>query len=92
MITTRSNFGLEVLNDHFFAVGGYNGVNTTWSVETYDPLMDRWSEAQATSLFRSALSCCVISGIPNMADYTVARDMIPLLDVDADKNDIVLCS
>ncbi|CAL1614217.1 unnamed protein product [Knipowitschia caucasica] len=86
MITTRSNFGLEVLNDRFYAVGGYNGVSTTWSVETYDPLVDRWSEAQATSLFRSALSCCVISGIPNMADYTVARDMIPLLDVDSDED------
>lgn len=79
MLTPRSNFGLEVIDDHLFVVGGFNGITTTYNVEYYDALADEWSEACDMGIFRSALSCCVVRRLPNMSDYTVPRDALPLL-------------
>ncbi|XP_034748721.1 kelch-like protein 10 [Etheostoma cragini] len=82
MLTPRSNFGIEVLEDQLFAVGGFNGYTTSYNVESYDATTDDWSEACDMEIFRSALSCCVVYGLPNMADYAVPRDA--LLDLHAD--------
>uniref|UniRef100_A0A8C6WRA1 Kelch like family member 10 n=1 Tax=Neogobius melanostomus TaxID=47308 RepID=A0A8C6WRA1_9GOBI len=78
MLTPRSNFGIEVVDDRIFAVGGYNGFTTTFNVESYDPLLNTWTVVCDMDVFRSALNCCVISGLPNMSDYTVSRDALPL--------------
>ncbi|CAN9499583.1 unnamed protein product [Ophioblennius macclurei] len=82
MMTKRSNFGIEILDDCIFAVGGFDGISTTQSVETFDPLQNMWCEAPCMSIPRSALSCCVVYGLPNMEDYTVNRDSLPTLDLD----------
>ncbi|XP_029299567.1 kelch-like protein 10 [Cottoperca gobio] len=82
MLTPRSNFGIEVLEDRLFVVGGFNGFTTSYNVEYYDATTDEWSEACDMEIFRSALSCCVVSGLPNMAEYTVPRDTLTLSCLD----------
>ncbi|TNN55913.1 Kelch-like protein 10 [Liparis tanakae] len=88
MLTPRSNFGIEVLDDRLFVVGGYNGNSTSYNVESYDATANMWTEACDMDIFRSALSCCVVSGLPNMADYTIPRDALPFLtgDVNLDEH------
>lgn len=76
MLTPRSNFGIEVVDDRIFAVGGFNGFTPTYNVESYDHVVNQWTEACGMNIFRSALSCCVISGVPNMAEYTISREAL----------------
>ncbi|XP_014189885.2 kelch-like protein 10 [Haplochromis burtoni] len=81
MLTRRSNFGIEVINNRLFAVGGFNGFTTTFNVEYYDASTNRWFKACDMGIFRSALSCCVVSGHPNLSDYTIPRDSLTCLNV-----------
>uniref|UniRef100_A0A3Q4HFU4 Kelch like family member 10 n=1 Tax=Neolamprologus brichardi TaxID=32507 RepID=A0A3Q4HFU4_NEOBR len=81
MLTPRSNFGIEVIDDRLFAVGGFNGFTTTLNVEYYDALTNEWYEACDMEIFRSALSCCVVSGLSNLTEYTFPRDFLPLANV-----------
>ncbi|XP_039877373.1 kelch-like protein 10 [Simochromis diagramma] len=81
MLTPRSNFGIEVIDDRLFVVGGFNGFTTTSNVEYYDTLTNEWYEACNMEIFRSALSCCVVSGLCNMTEYTFPRDFLPLANV-----------
>ncbi|KAJ8317347.1 hypothetical protein KUTeg_005251, partial [Tegillarca granosa] len=60
MYNPRSNFAVEVIDDMVFAIGGFNGVTTIFNVE-YD--------ATDMNLYRSALSACVVKGLPNIRDY-----------------------
>ncbi|XP_043119148.1 kelch-like protein 10 [Puntigrus tetrazona] len=69
MYNPRSNFGIEVVDDQLFAVGGFNGFSTTSDAEFYDEKLNEWFNVKEMGLLRSALSCCVISGLPNMAQY-----------------------
>uniref|UniRef100_A0A8C4E4J5 BTB domain-containing protein n=2 Tax=Dicentrarchus labrax TaxID=13489 RepID=A0A8C4E4J5_DICLA len=82
MLTTRSNFGIEVIEDQLFVVGGFNGFTTSYNVEYYDATTNEWSEACDMEIFRSALSCCVVFGLPNMAKYTIPRDALPFLHLE----------
>ncbi|XP_051812205.1 kelch-like protein 10 [Acanthochromis polyacanthus] len=75
MTNPRSNFGIEVLDRRLFVVGGFNGFTTTYNVEYYDITTNEWTEAHDMNIFRSALSCCVIYGIPNVAEYAAPRDL-----------------
>lgn len=79
MLTPRSNFGLEVIDERLFVVGGFNGFTTTYKVEYYNAATSEWSEAREMEIYRSALSCCVVSRLPNMSEYTFPRDAPPLL-------------
>ncbi|XP_075125955.1 kelch-like protein 10 [Leptodactylus fuscus] len=74
MYTARSNFGIEVVDDRLFVVGGFNGFTTTFNVEFYDEATAEWSEVHYMNVYRSALSCCVIRGLPNIQDYVTSRD------------------
>ncbi|XP_061582031.1 kelch-like protein 10 [Cololabis saira] len=74
MIIPRSNFGIEVMEDLLFVVGGFNGLTTTCSVEKYNRETDEWSVVWNMDVSRSGLSCCVVFGLPNMADYVPPRD------------------
>lgn len=69
MYNPRSNFAIEVIDDMIFAIGGFNGVTTIFHVECYDERTNEWYEATDMNVFRSALSACVISNLPNMQDY-----------------------
>uniref|UniRef100_A0A3Q3NHF2 Kelch like family member 10 n=1 Tax=Labrus bergylta TaxID=56723 RepID=A0A3Q3NHF2_9LABR len=77
MLKPRSNFGIEVIDDKLFAVGGFNGFTTSYNVEFYDASTNVWSEAADMEIFRSAVSCCVVTGIPNVTKLTVPRDNWP---------------
>jgi len=72
MLSPRSNFGIEVVDDWLFAVGGFNGFMTTFNAEYYDEKANEWHDVQDMGINRSALSCCVVPGLPNIREY-VAR-------------------
>lgn len=82
MMTPRSNFGIEVISNHLFVVGGFNGFTTTNKAECYNESTNQWFKVCDMGIFRSALSCCVVSGLPNMAEYTIPRDSLPLLQLE----------
>ena len=42
MYSPRSNFGIEVIDDMVFAIGGFYGITTIYNVECYDPSADEW--------------------------------------------------
>ncbi|XP_076181588.1 kelch-like protein 10 isoform X2 [Ptiloglossa arizonensis] len=69
MYNSRSNFAIEVIDDMIFAIGGFNGVTTIYHVECYDEQTNKWYEATDMNVYRSALSACVIMGLPNVNDY-----------------------
>ncbi|XP_069675813.1 kelch-like protein 10 [Periplaneta americana] len=69
MYNPRSNFAIEVIDDMIFAIGGFNGVTTIFHVECYDVKSNEWYEATDMNIYRSALSACVIMGLPNVIDY-----------------------
>ncbi|KAM8840470.1 kelch-like protein 10 [Spinachia spinachia] len=76
MLTPRSNFGIAVLDNQLFVVGGFNGFTTSYNVEYYDATTEVWAGACNMDIFRSALSCCVASPLPNMEEYVVSRDVL----------------
>jgi len=45
------------------------GVTTIYHVECYDEKTNEWYEATDMNIYRSALSACVIDGLPNVQDY-----------------------
>ncbi|XP_036395724.1 kelch-like protein 10 [Megalops cyprinoides] len=74
MFNPRSNFGIEVVEGQMFVMGGFNGFTVTVNVECYNERDDKWYDVQDMSVSRSALSCCVVSGLPNVTQYTTPRD------------------
>ncbi|XP_061587411.1 kelch-like protein 10 [Cololabis saira] len=84
MTTPRCNFGIEVMEDLLFVVGGFNGFTTTNDVAKYNKETDEWHTLCKVDVFRSALSCCVVFGLPNMADYVPPRNSLPLEDIESD--------
>uniref|UniRef100_A0A8C3ATX5 Kelch like family member 10 n=1 Tax=Cyclopterus lumpus TaxID=8103 RepID=A0A8C3ATX5_CYCLU len=87
MLTPHTHFGIEVLDDRLFVVGGFNGFTTFDNVKCYDATTDEWTEARDMDINRRALSCCVVSGLPNMAEYVVPRDTLPFLNEDANSDE-----
>ncbi|OWF51388.1 kelch-like protein 10 [Mizuhopecten yessoensis] len=70
MYSPRSNFGVEVIDDMLFVIGGFDGVSTTQAVECFDKKSNEWFDTTEMNARRSALSACVITGLPNTQDYT----------------------
>lgn len=62
----RSNFGIEVTDDRVYVVGGYSGLIGTSSADCYDADTKEWLEADEMEKPRFGLSCCLISGFPNL--------------------------
>lgn len=69
MYHPRSNFGLEIIDDLIFAIGGFNGVVTISHTECYNPETDEWLEATDMSIIRSALTANVVKKLPNISEY-----------------------
>ncbi|OCT57730.1 kelch-like protein 10 [Xenopus laevis] len=74
MFNTRSNFGIEVLGNRLYVMGGFNGATTTCNVEYLDEKANEWFDATDMSVFRSALSCCVLPGVPDVWDFLQRPD------------------
>ncbi|XP_067281820.1 kelch-like protein 10 [Pseudorasbora parva] len=86
MINPRSNFGIEVMDDQLFVVGGFNGLSTCSDVEYYNQMTNEWDEACDMSISRSAVSCCILSGLPDVTQYVVDRDSLQISE-DASESD-----
>ncbi|XP_035000956.1 kelch-like protein 10 [Hippoglossus stenolepis] len=82
MLTRRSNFCLDVIHDKIYVVGGYDGSAITQMAEVYNPRTNVWYEISMPDIPRSGASSCVVTGILNMADYTLSRDSLPYLNLD----------
>ncbi|XP_047013093.1 kelch-like protein 10 [Ictalurus punctatus] len=67
MNSKHRNFGIEVVDDLLFVLGGNN-------VECYDEQTSEWHAVEHTGISRRALSCCVLSGLPNIAEYAAPRE------------------
>lgn len=74
------NFGIAVIDDRLFVVGGFDGLTTTRAVECYDTEAAEWSDVSELTISRSALSCCVVSGLPNLAVYAAPRPSLQFPD------------
>ncbi|KAK2866160.1 hypothetical protein Q7C36_002216 [Tachysurus vachellii] len=75
MFNPHSNFGIEVMDDRLYVIGGYSTEGTTSRCEYYDVYKNKWFEIQNMNICHSAVSCCVVSGLPNITDYTTERDV-----------------
>ena len=73
MYIPRSNFGVEVLEGLLYVAGGFNGHSTTFNAECYDDTTQEWSDVRDMAVHRSALSCCVVTGLANITDYAFPR-------------------
>ncbi|XP_060914277.1 kelch-like protein 10 [Labrus mixtus] len=85
MLNPRSNFGIEVIDDHIFVVGGFNGFTTINDVENYDFEKGQWSNTCDMEISCSALSCCMVHGLPNMEDYAAPRLSLQFSDEEIDE-------
>ncbi|PSN56988.1 hypothetical protein C0J52_04246 [Blattella germanica] len=70
MFSPRSNFATVVLDDMIFVIGGFNGSTTIAYVECFDADSNEWYDASPMNLNRSALSACVLAGLPNAREYS----------------------
>ncbi|XP_061079311.1 kelch-like protein 10 [Conger conger] len=68
-----SNFGLGVLDDQLFTAGGLETFASTDCVRSYNETTGRWSKFKRMKYSRGALSCCVVSDLPNITQYTAPR-------------------
>lgn len=87
MLKSRSNFGISVIDDCLFVVGGYDYFINISNVEYYNVKLGVWSVACDMEISRSVLSCCVVYGLNNMAEYTVPRNSLQLPFEEEDKKE-----
>ncbi|KAK2866157.1 hypothetical protein Q7C36_002213 [Tachysurus vachellii] len=69
------NLLLKVMNGCLYVIGGCNDEGTTSRCEYYDVYKDEWFKIQNMNSCHSAVSCCVVSALPNVTDYTTKRDL-----------------
>ncbi|CAH1119729.1 unnamed protein product [Phaedon cochleariae] len=91
MLTPRSNFASVILDDYIFVIGGFNdrfvsGSTTINYVEYYDTDSNEWYDAASMNVSRSALSACVVHGLPNAKDYSFLRRNAVDIGPEASKN------
>nr|XP_023020780.1 kelch-like protein 10 isoform X1 [Leptinotarsa decemlineata] len=96
MLTPRSNFATVILDDYIFVIGGFNdrfvselivGSTTINYVEYYDTESNEWYDAASMNVSRSALSACVVHGLPNAKEYTFLRRNTIEIGPDASNGD-----
>ncbi|KAM9824389.1 kelch-like protein 10 [Neosynchiropus ocellatus] len=81
MIKPRVLFSVHVVEERVFAVGGTEGSILLGQapIEYYDAKSRRWLTACPMNKSRWGMSCCVVTGIPNIIEYIVPRDSLPPL-------------
>ncbi|CAG4962784.1 unnamed protein product [Colias eurytheme] len=82
MFSARSNFATVLLDDMIFVIGGFNGSTTIPHVECYDGDTMEWYDAAPMNLTRSALSACVIAGLPNARAFSYLAKAVPAAGAD----------
>lgn len=73
----RSYFGIEVVDDQLFVVGGYDG-STTLAVERYDEEAGMWYRVSPIEMGRSGLSCVVLHGLQSVVENLFPRGSLKL--------------
>ncbi|CAH0729985.1 unnamed protein product, partial [Brenthis ino] len=82
MFSVRSNFATVLLDDMIFVIGGFNGNTTIPHVECYDGDTLEWYDAAPMNLTRSALSACVLAGLPNARSFSYLAKAVPAAGAD----------
>ncbi|XP_004931595.1 kelch-like protein 10 [Bombyx mori] len=82
MFSARSNFATVLLDDMIFVIGGFNGSTTIPLVECYDGDTLEWYDAAPMNLNRSALSACVLAGLPNARSFSYLAKAVPAAGAD----------
>ncbi|XP_063744509.1 kelch-like protein 10 [Eleginops maclovinus] len=82
MLSSRSNFGIALIDDRLFVVGGFNDSSTFRAVECFDVEADEWSDARDLETSCSALSCCVVYGLPNLAEYASPHHSVQISEAE----------
>lgn len=59
MVSQRTNFCIEVVDDRLFVVGGYTSFSITYKVQFFDKETDDWQEGYGDSMQRTELLCAV---------------------------------
>ncbi|XP_068174067.1 kelch-like protein 10 [Antennarius striatus] len=77
MLTDHNDFyfGTAVINNKLFVMGAIND-----SVQYYDAKTNAWKKAGQMRTARWGLSCCAISNLPSLKQYTTSRDTFPHLE------------
>lgn len=73
MSVPRSYFGIEVVDDQIFVVGGRDSSTTMLAVERYDEDAGMWFQASSIEVPRRGLSCCVLHGLHGVAENLFPR-------------------
>ena len=60
MSTSRSYFGLEIINEKFYAIAGYNGASNLSTVEVYEPTTDTWTFTEDIITARRVFGCTTV--------------------------------
>ncbi|XP_078022262.1 uncharacterized protein LOC117254663 [Epinephelus lanceolatus] len=87
MLLPKRAFGIAMLDELLFVVGGYNGYSDSYNVQCYDGTTDEWHVACDMNFAHSDIICCVVFGLSNMADYVVPRDFLPCLNLEDESSD-----
>lgn len=72
MCNPRSYFGIAVVDEQLFVVGGYDG-STMLAVEHYDEEAGMWYSASSIETPRTGLSCCVLHGLHSVVENLFPR-------------------
>uniref|UniRef100_A0A3B3Q292 Kelch like family member 10 n=1 Tax=Paramormyrops kingsleyae TaxID=1676925 RepID=A0A3B3Q292_9TELE len=73
MSTIRSYFGIAVVDDQLFVLGGYDGLGVNKKVECYDAETGSWYHAQDMIAANDTFSCCVVPALPRIVQYASPR-------------------
>uniref|UniRef100_A0A8C5H5S9 Uncharacterized protein n=1 Tax=Gouania willdenowi TaxID=441366 RepID=A0A8C5H5S9_GOUWI len=74
MVHSHSDFGIAVMNKRIFVVSFYTERKI---VESFDSTTNSWSVVfSGRDRYYDILSCCVISGLPNIAEYYSPREPV----------------
>ena len=61
--TRRCRAGLAVLNNHVYAIGGFNGSMRVKSVDSYNPFTKQWTNCTQMEARRSTLGVAVLNNL-----------------------------
>ncbi|XP_021934201.1 kelch-like protein 10 [Zootermopsis nevadensis] len=69
LLNPRGNLALQVIDDAIFAIGGFSSETSSCQVERFDDRRNKWYEVADMNTYRTAMSACVVKGLPNAGDY-----------------------
>lgn len=69
MLHPRKNFGIAVLEDQLYVVGGFYNGGLFCNLECYDEKTNRWYIVSDKGMTQGAVSCCVLKRHPDLTAY-----------------------